>query len=478
MQVPKMKQPDIASNTSQTILIVEDDLFQRNVLKSLLENKSSYVIKEAEDSNEALETLKNTPSISLIILDLNLPGLHGLECLALIKEKYPSIPTIVLTSSENVDDVVNAMKNGAADFLNKPPEPKRLLVSIENALKFNALSKEVLRLQRKDSGSILFSDIIGYDNGLATVVNRAQKAARSDIPVLITGETGVGKELFAGAIHGESERAGNPFITVNCGAIPKELVESTLFGHEKGAFTGAVSKTAGKFREAQGGTIFLDEVGELPLDAQVKLLRVLQQKEVEPVGSAKTVPIDVRVISATNRSLPDEIQTGNFREDLFFRLEGLPLELPPLRERKSDLPHLVSFFIQQFSSLENLPQKAISEDAMNYLVKRDWSGNIRELKNTLHRAIVLSEDDVITKEDFVSISSVEETSMFNEAAIADDNHYITVIHTDGSISPLSIIEEKAFRIVMDYYQNNITQAAESLDIAKSTFYRKWKGFSN
>lgn len=318
---------------SDPVLIVEDEPLQRQMLATLLRRKLDYGAQAVENGRQALDLLEadERKSVKLVIMDLNMPVMGGLETLDILRQKYPHIPVIMLTGSKDIHDAVEAMKRGAIDFLNKPYEADRMVVTVKNALKISILSQEVTRLKSRESGHFGFDNLIGHEGGLMPTLNIARKAASSDIPVLITGETGTGKEVFAQAIHGESARAGKPFIAINCGAIPSQLVESTLFGHEKGSFTGATEKAAGKFREAEGGTIFLDEVGELPLDTQVKLLRVLQQKEVEPVGGTKAIPVNVRIISATNRDLQKDVEGGLFREDLFFRLNVLELSLPPLR---------------------------------------------------------------------------------------------------------------------------------------------------
>lgn len=294
----------------------------------------------------------------------------------------------MLTGNKDIKIAVDAMRYGAADFLTKPPEPERLRVSIHNALKLSVLEKEVTRLKRQESGTLTFDSLIGYDKGLSSVVKIGRKAAGADIPVLWAKPVSV-KKVFARAIHGEGKRVGKPFVAVNCGAIPEQLAESTLFGHEKGAFTGAISKTIGRFREAEGGTIFLDEVGDLPLNSQVKLLRVLQQKEIVPVGGSKAIPVNVRIISATNRDLEKDVQNGKFREDLIFRLNVLSVHLPPLRERQEDIPALIRHFVERFSVGEKLLLKEVSKQAMSELCGRQWAGNVRELENVIHRAIVL-----------------------------------------------------------------------------------------
>ncbi|MCD8497181.1 MAG: sigma-54 dependent transcriptional regulator [Alphaproteobacteria bacterium] len=273
----------------QQILIVDDDEMQRSMLQTLLRRKLEVESVTAANGREALDWLRDDDgkNIRLVVLDLNMPVMDGMEALAIIRQKYPALPVIMLTGSRDIEKATGAMKLGATDFVTKPYEAERMIVTVRNALKIGVLSKEVKRLSESKSGHFTFDHLIGHEDGLKDVVFLSRKAAASEIPVLISGETGVGKEVFSKAMHGESSRAGKPFIAVNCGAIPSQLVESTLFGHEKGSFTGATEKTSGKFREADGGTIFLDEVGELPLEAQVKLLRVLQQREVEPVGAGK-----------------------------------------------------------------------------------------------------------------------------------------------------------------------------------------------
>ncbi|MCD8494002.1 MAG: sigma-54 dependent transcriptional regulator [Alphaproteobacteria bacterium] len=348
-----------------SVLIVEDDKMQRDMLGLLLRRKLELEADVAENGRVALDILQRDEgrSIKLVILDLNMPVMNGLEALSIIRQRYPALPVIMLTGVKDVESAAQAMKLGASDFISKPYEGERLAVTVRNSLKISVLSREVKRLSEDKSGRFTFENLIGYDGGLKETVFMSRKAAVSDIPVLITGETGVGKEAFAKAMHGESRRAGKPFIAVNCGAIPAQLVESTLFGHEKGSFTGAIDKAIGKFREAEGGTIFLDEVGELPLEAQVKLLRVLQQKEVEPVGAGKPVPIDIRVISATNRNLEEEVAEGRFREDLFFRLNVFEIEVPPLRERTEDIPLLARHFIERHCAAHSEAPTRLSRDA-------------------------------------------------------------------------------------------------------------------
>lgn len=454
------------------ILIAEDDPMQQQMLSTLIRRKLDCEVEVAGNGKEALDIIERDTqnAIRLVIMDLDMPVMGGMETLQIIKQRYPAMTVIMLTGSQDIDQAVQAMKLGATDFLNKPYEGERLLVTVKNALKIGLLTKEVSRLKSEKEGRFTFSNLIGHDGALQASVTIGRKAAASDIPVLLTGETGVGKEVFAKAVHGESVRAGKPFIAVNCGAIPSQLVESTLFGHEKGAFTGATEKTIGKFREADGGTIFLDEVGELPLDTQVKLLRVLQQKEVEPVGAGKPVSVNVRIVSATNRNLQDEIKAGHFREDLYFRLNVLNIEVPPLRERSDDIPLLVRHFIDRFCAQNSRAQCDISKDALQMLQGRDWPGNVRQLENAVNRALVLMDGAVLESADF-NFQHTAETS-FSQPESPAGSESLQLKNQDGAFKTLDEIELEVMRRVLDLHEGNITRASEALGMAKSTFYRK------
>ena len=328
-----------------TILIVDDDAVQRRLVENMVQ-KCGYeaVVVDSGDAAIAMLTAPDAPAIDAVVLDLVMPGLDGMGVLAKIREAGLNVPVIVQTAHGGIDNVVSAMRAGAQDFVVKPVGIERLQVSLRNALNASALKGELQRIRHSREGRLTFADIVTRSETMAGVLRTAQKAAGSTIPVLIEGESGVGKELFARAIHGSGERKSKPFVAVNCGAIPDNLVESILFGHEKGAFTGATERHTGKFVEASGGTLFLDEVSELPLAAQVKLLRALQEGAVEAVGGRKPVKVDVRIISATNRKLLDRVKSGQFREDLFYRLHVLPLTIPPLRMRREDIPHLLRHF--------------------------------------------------------------------------------------------------------------------------------------
>src|SRR6201986_3011109 len=377
-----------------TILIVDDDPVQRRLVENMVQ-KCGYeaVVADSGDAAIAMLTAPDSAAIDAVVLDLVMPGLDGMGVLDKIREAALNIPVSVQPAHGGIDNVVAAMRPGAQNFVVKPFGIERLQVSLRNALNASALKGELLRIRHSREGRLTFADIITRSEAMAGVLRTAQKAAGSTIPVLIEGESGVGKELFARAIHGTGERASKPFVAVNCGAIPDNLVESILFGHEKGAFTGATERHTGKFVEASGGTLFLDEVSELPLTAQVKLLRALQEGAVEAVGGRKPVKVDVRIISATNRKLLDRVKGGYFREDLFYRLHVLPLTIPPLRARREDIPHLLRHFLVRFGAEENRSISGISGEALAHLAQLDWPGNIRQLENTVYSAVVRSESN-------------------------------------------------------------------------------------
>src|SRR5690348_11259622 len=384
-----------------TILIADDDAVQRRLVENMVQ-KCGYeaVVVDSGDAAVELLTGPDGQDIDCLLLDLVMPGLDGMGVLAKIRDAGLNLPVIVQTAHGGIDNVVSAMRAGAQDFVVKPVGIERLQVSLRNALNTSALRGELQRIRHSREGRLTFSDIITRSETMAGVLRAAQKASTSTIPVLIEGESGVGKELFARAIHGSGERKSKPFVAVNCGAIPDNLVESILFGHEKGAFTGATERHTGKFVEASGGTLFLDEISELPLTAQVKLLRALQEGAVEAVGGRKPVKVDVRIISATNRRLLDRVKSGHFREDLFYRLHVLPLTIPPLRMRREDIPHLLRHFLARFSAEENRHITGISGEAVAYLSQLEWPGNIRQLENMVYRAVVMSESDQLGLSDF------------------------------------------------------------------------------
>jgi DNA-binding NtrC family response regulator len=480
-----------------SILIADDDPVQRRLMENMVQKCGYETI--TVDSGDAAIAILTAPDaqIDAVVLDLVMPGLDGMGVLARIRDAGLNIPVIVQTAHGGIDNVVSAMRAGAQDFVVKPVGMERLQVSLRNALNTSALKGELQRIRHSREGRLTFSDIITRSETMTSVLRTAQKAAASSIPVLIEGESGVGKELFARAIHGSSERRSKPFVAVNCGAIPDNLVESILFGHERGAFTGATERHMGKFVEAHGGTLFLDEVSELPLTAQVKLLRALQEGAVEAVGGRKPVKVDVRIISATNRKLLDRVKGGHFREDLFYRLHVLPLTIPPLRARREDIPHLLRHFLARFAAEENRSITGISGEAMAYLSQLDWPGNIRQLENSVYRAVVMSDGDQLGVTDFPFIATqapaaLEETPSEpliispavhpgapsivsgNEIPIAPlpPNGMLAMLTPAGEVRPLGEIEHEIIRFAISHYRGQMSEVARRLKIGRSTLYRK------
>jgi len=469
----------------KTVLIVDDDPTQRRLLQAVIE-KQGYRAETAESGEVALDRVAAS-GIDVMLLDLIMPGMDGMETLEITKSKYPDLPVIVLTASGGIETVVSAMRGGAADFFVKPASPERIAVSIRNAFKVQNLSGEVKRLTKKANGQLGFSDMIAGAPAMQQVVRLGERAAQSDIPILITGESGVGKEMVAQSIMSASKRAGAPFITVNCGAIPENLVESTLFGHEKGSFTGAVGKHMGKFQEADGGTLFLDEIGELPLDMQVKLLRALQEGEVDPVGGKRPVKVDVRIISATNRDLAEQVAAGQFREDLFYRLNVFPVEVPSLRVRKDDITPLLRHFIGRFNAQEGKAIQDASPETHALLANFDWPGNVRQLENSVFRAVILSDGDTLKPEDFPQISGLTpsiESAPSGEVAVAggfamdaalegaDELGPVEIMDGSGHLRSLEDIERDLISFAIENYAGRMSEVARRLGVGRSTLYRK------
>jgi DNA-binding NtrC family response regulator len=362
-----------------TILVVDDDPVQRRLLTANIE-RLGYSAVAVDGGEAALRQLSagEGDAVGLVILDLMMPDLDGMTVLARLRELERAPPVIVQTVQSGTETVVDAMRAGAFDFVAKPVSPERLQVSIENALTRGALEGEIARMKRTVAGTLTFRDIIHGSPAMERVIRLGERAAASQIPILIEGESGVGKELLARAIQGVGHRRSKPFVTVNCGAIADNLVESILFGHEKGAFAGATEKHVGKFREAHGGTLFLDEVGALPAEVQVKLLRALQDGEIDPVGARHPIRVDFRLISATNRRLMDLVQAGHFREDLYYRLNVFPIQVPPLRERRADIPELARHFTARFAAEEGKTFiRGVDTAAMHLLSRFNWPGNVR-----------------------------------------------------------------------------------------------------
>jgi len=372
------------------ILIADDEENIRLPSQEILEEEG-YTIHLAKNGIETLDSLRNN-NIDLLLLDLRMPGIDGIDIMRKIYKKKNAPEVIVITGQGTIQDAVQATKLGAYDFLEKPLQPERILITVKNCLKQRSLSQENIKLRDMLNGSIEL-----YDNSLCMkeLDKKIKKIAATNCRVMINGETGSGKELVAKRIHRESNRSDGPFIEVNCSAIPKELIESELFGHIKGSFTGAYQDKKGKFEQAHNGTIFLDEVGDMDLRAQAKVLRVLENGEVTRVGSVVTKKVDIRVISASNKNLKEEIEKGNFREDLYFRLDVANLTVPPLRERKQDIPLLAEYFMKYFSQKDNTFPKKLSEESLQKLSEYHWPGNVRELKNLIEKLVVMSSSEVI-----------------------------------------------------------------------------------
>src|ERR1700719_2302764 len=388
------------------ILIVDDDPVQCRLLEAMLQ-KSGYETVVLDNGDAALTLLGGADGarIDCVILDLVMPNLDGLGVLARLRQASINVPVIVQTAHGGIDNVVSAMRAGAIDFVVKPVGVERLLVSLRNALNTSALEVELARIKHSRAGTLGFNDIITKSPVMAAVLRMAEKAAASTIPVLVSGESGVGKGLIARAIHGSGQGRAKPFIAVSCGAMPENLVESILFGHEKGSFTGATERHVGKFVEASGGTLFLDEVGELPAAAQVKLLRAIQEGEVEPVGARRPAKVDVRIVSATNRDLIADVKQGRFREDLFYRLHVFPITVPTLAERPEDIAELVRHFLARFAAEEGKRISTISAEALALLAAYRWPGNVRQLENAVFRAVVLAETDEVGVTEFPQIAT-------------------------------------------------------------------------
>jgi DNA-binding NtrC family response regulator len=471
----------------KSVLIVDDDPTQRRLLQAVIE-KQGFRPEMAENGEKALERLEQG-GVDVMLLDLIMPGLDGMETLEAARTRQPDLPVIVLTASGGIETVVSAMRGGAVDFFVKPASPERIAVSIRNALRVQNLEGEVKRLSKSSAGGLGFSDMIAGAPAMRQVVRLGERVAKSDIPILVTGESGVGKELVASAIRTASNRAGAPFVTVNCGAIPDNLVESTLFGHEKGSFTGAIGKHMGKFQEADGGTLFLDEIGELPLDMQVKLLRALQEGEVDPVGAKRPVKVNVRIVSATNRDLAEQVAAGEFREDLFYRLNVFPIEVPPLRMRKEDIPSLVRHFIGRFNAQEGVNILDAAPETHQLLAAHDWPGNVRQLENAVFRAVVLAEGDYLKPEDFPQISgltpTLEDAPMpeidFSapvasaeavESEEAGSNAPVDITDENGDLRTLEQIERDLIEWAIDAYAGRMSEVARRLGVGRSTLYRK------
>lgn len=438
------------------IFVVEDDPAYTKFLKYVLGLNPDYEVEFYTTGKDCTNNLHKNPMV--ITLDYSLPDMPGEQVLSQIRSHDPNINVIIVSAQEKIGTAVELLKLGAFDYISKDHETKdRLINSINNARNKSSLIKEIHHLKKEISEKYEFEkSIIGTSPAIKRVFSMLEKAVGTNISVSISGETGTGKELVAKAIHYNSKRKNKPFVAVNIAAIPRELIESELFGHEKGAFTGAVTRRIGKFEEAEGGTIFLDEIGEMDLNLQAKLLRVLQEREVTRIGANQVVKLDVRILAATHKDLAEEAKEGRFREDLYYRLLGLPIHLPPLRERANDVILIAKFFLDQFTKENQLPKFKISQEAQEKLLQYPFPGNIRELKSIIELSAVMAEDQEIKPQD-ISFTSTTRTESF--------------LYQEMSM------QDYMYRIVRHYlnkYDNNVLEVAKKLDIGKSSLYRYLK----
>jgi two-component system NtrC family response regulator len=455
-----------------TILVVDDEPNYLVVLSELLKEEG-YEVFTAQSGEEGLKIAREN-DLDLIITDMRMPGMDGLELLKSVKSFNKELPVIMVTAFGEVEKAVVAMKAGAYNYLAKPFSNDELLVNIRKAIEHYSLLRENLRLRDEARVRYGFASIVGKNVRMQEIYNLIEKVAPTPASVLITGESGTGKELVARAIHINSPRENNPFISVNCAALPETLLESELFGHEKGAFTGAASLRKGRFELADSGTLFLDEIGDIPLPLQAKLLRVLQERSFERVGGNRPINVDVRIITATNKELKDEVEKGRFREDFFYRLNVVHIHLPPLRERADDIPMLTEHFVSKFAKVLNKPNLQVSMEALRFLVSLPWEGNVRELENTIERAAILCSGDMIKPE-----------NVYPEMTTVNENeHWSPDINIEKLIPPnlplpevLSGVEEQMLKRALEDANYVQARAAENLGITKSLLQYKLKKYN-
>jgi len=449
-----------------SLLIVDDEPSILQSLSGLLSDEG-FAVTTAVNGYEALKIIE-TESPDLVLLDIWMPGIDGIETLQEIKKENPNIQVIIITGHGTIETAVKATKLGAYDLIEKPLSIDKIIVAINNALNFRRLEEENKYLRKK---TIEKNSINGDSPQTMELKMNIAKAAPTDTWILINGENGTGKELVARMIHHLSRRAEHPLIDVSCAAIPEDLIESELFGHEKGTLPGATTKKIGKFELANQGTIFLDEIGDMSLKTQAKILRVLQEQKIQRVGGSRTINVDVRVIAASNKNLEEEIEKGNFREDLFYRLNVLPIEVPPLRQRSEDIPVLVETFLKEFAVQNRSKRKKITADALDILVKYSWPGNVRELKNLVERLAIMVEDEAIDGKD------IPKAYNRNASLIPD--------FTDSKFLEFDNLKEAKLAFEKEYinrklveHQNNITKTAEAIGVGRSFLHKKIKSFND
>ncbi len=446
------------------ILVVDDQKNTRKLINNILTKTRLYEVVEATNGEACLDKLDDY-SPDMILLDLQMPGIDGLETLKRIRERNRHLPVVIMTAHGTVEKAVDSMRVGSYDFLTKPFESERLKVTVKNALDASALENEVQSLRSELQHKYQFANIIGQSGVMQEIFRSVEKVINSNVTVLLQGESGTGKELIARAIHNHSDsRKKAPFVAVNCTALPESLLESELFGHEKGAFTGAANRRVGKFELANGGTVFLDELAEMSPAIQAKLLRVLQEREFERLGGNEMVKVDIRLISATNKNLEDEVRKGNFREDLYYRVSVFPIRLPSLRERKEDIPILAAHFLNRYCERERKKVHGIQSNALKVLMSYHWPGNVRELENAIERAVVITSSEEITLHDIPP----------HIAAIGQEE----IIQPESTLPRwIEQVEEDVMRRTLLECEGNISQAAKRLGIGRATIYRKAKKYN-
>ncbi|WP_336959330.1 sigma-54 dependent transcriptional regulator [Sphingobium aquiterrae] len=458
-------------------MLIDDEPAQRRLV-SALAARAGWRTLFANDGEMAMAMLGTQDGMRLdaIVIDQWSPEYQPAELIREIRVQRPALPILILTAHNSVAVAVDAMRAGATDYLSKPIAPDRLLAALNATLSDGADAGELRPLTEKISAPLAFEEIVGSAPLFRAALAVAAKAARARVPVLIEGESGVGKDVMARAIHAASPRFRQQMVTVNCGAIPPNLVESELFGHERGAFTGAFDRHVGRFVTADMGTLFLDEVSELPLDAQVKLLRVLQDGEVQPIGARMPSHVDVRVIAATNKTLADEVEAGRFREDLYYRLNVVQVTVPPLRERGGDVPALSRHLLARIAGQPGLRSLGITAEALALLMQHDWPGNVRQLQNALFRAAVLCEGDALTPQDFPQIAAQITARRTGGRTVSQVSHQdaagVTLFEEDGHVRALTDIEADVIRLAIGHYRGRMTEVARRLGIGRSTLYRK------
>jgi DNA-binding NtrC family response regulator len=450
--------------TAPTIVAVEDDPVQQRLLSVVL-REAGWRVLIARTGAEALRLLEADRVVALL-LDLMLPDRSGEDLLAEVRERHPTLPVIVLSAQGSVERAVGIMRQRPYDYLVKPVDPDRLVRILERARHEQALTDRVAALEREVRATYRFDEIVGAAPQMQRLYDQMEQVLTTRVTVFIAGESGTGKELVAKALHYHGARAKQPFVALNCGAIPESLQESELFGHEKGSFTGAVGTHRGRFEQASGGTLFLDEIGELSLSTQTRLLRVLQESEIQRVGGSTMIPVDVRIISATHRDLEAMVAAGTFREDLYYRLVVFPLELPALRDRREDVPSLLRHFLRRYHRELGTTERDFDRDALDVLMQYDWPGNVRELENVVQRALVTSRSGAI------GVDALPPKLVLRAMGIVERATSPSPTGEPESIVPLETLERRAIEQALRLLEGNVSLAAQRLGIGRATLYRR------